>query len=348
MAERNHAFELQLTDQRIARHQAAAASRPEVPSTWISLVGAHLERARLAGGVADDLAAQEAMAKAVALAPDAPVVRRTQAQLLQRRHHFAEALALLESLPKPTPADRASMAAIRFELGDYQAAVTQLESLADDPADPATPARLAACLAKLGRFEDAERWYGVGASRYHGRPQWPVAWNHLMLGLMDLERDQLDEALVHYQAADAALPGWWLTQEHIAEIHLLQGHPEAALPIYERVVEETDNPELVGALAETYAALGRTDEAAAALARAKKRFDELLIAQPDLAGTHALEFLLEHDPQRALEVARHNVQLRPNGESKLLLAAALQANGEEAGAASLRAEVADSGWWSAP
>ena len=238
------------------------------------------------------------------------------------------------------------MAAMQFELGAYGPSVEILQSLSDDPKDPTTPARLAACLSKLGRFAEADQAYALAASRYHGREQWPMAWNHLMRGLLDLRQKNYTDALLHYRAADKALPGWWLVQEHIAEIYVLQKIPEQALPIYERVVQETNSPELLGAMAQALHDVGDEKAAKTMHARALQGFIDRLREHPDLAGGHALAYLLEHgSPEQCLQVAQRNVRLRPNGEAKLGLADALERNNDHDAATALREQVLASGWW---
>ena len=43
-------------------------------------------------------------------------------------------------------------------------------------------------------------------------------------------------ALEHLQGAEAELPGWWLVQEHIAEIHNRRSEHGKAIAIYEELV----------------------------------------------------------------------------------------------------------------
>ncbi|MEM6928617.1 MAG: hypothetical protein AAF602_16895, partial [Myxococcota bacterium] len=147
----------------------------------------------------------------------------------------------------------------------------------------------------------------------------PAAWIELQRGLMDLDRDRLDEALEHYLAADRALPGWWLVHEHVAEIFVLSGRERAAEAIYRDVVRATGAPEFQDALADLVgpeSAEGRSLREAA-----RATWDERLAAHPEAAGGHAIDhFLAAGDDPRALALAEANVAARPSPLAYALLA----------------------------
>lgn len=343
---RDHAGEVTQALKHLERLQVRLASYPTSHQLNNEKGQVLFTLARLRGGTSDLEAAEQALVLAWATGSDRKSVRRTRAVWLQKSHRFEEALAVIEHLHEPE--DLAFKASLRFELGDYEDSVRIMEDLlAEQPfPDPSMSARLAVCLWKLGRFEQAEQRIADAQHHFHGREQWIVAWHHLLLGLMDLDRGFHDEAMSHYAEADDALPGWWLVQEHIAEIHVLQGRPETALPIYRAVVEETGSPELMAALADTQEVLGHLDRAAMWRERALLGFEEHLASNPSAAGGHALAFFIDHgEPGRAVQLARANAELRPNGEAKWLLADALEQAGEGVRAAQLRAEVETSGWW---
>ncbi|MCB9669116.1 MAG: tetratricopeptide repeat protein [Alphaproteobacteria bacterium] len=330
--------------------KVAALGEKRGAAVFSERAGLHFALYRLTGRDADFTSGLEAAAKAWETGKEQPGVRRAWADALQKQHRFAEALEVLEGLD--APGDRAARAAIRFELGTYEPAMAEIAALLEATGrlpDAGLAARLATMQWKLGRFEDAEASMALAQKAYKGADGWVRGWHHLLLGLMDLDRQRYDDALAHYRAADAAYPGWWLIEEHIAEIHLLQGRPAEALAIYDRVVPQTGSPELMGSRAEALEALGRKDDAEGLRAEARATFERQLAANPTAFGGHALEFLLEHgEPAKALELARANADLRPNGESLLLLADALEKSGSAGPAAELRAQVVASGWWVPP
>jgi tetratricopeptide (TPR) repeat protein len=197
-------------------------------------------------------------------------------------------------------------------------------------------ARLGQSLWKSGDIDGAEREYRRALEMYHGRHAYPRAWIHLQLGLIDLDAGRLVEALAHYEDGAARFGGWWLIDEHIAEIHALQGQTAEAELRYRDLVERTGNPEFMDALANILAGTGRTDEADALIARARGIHEARLVRFPEAAYGHALDFYLEHEPggPRTLDLARRNFELRPNAESRAQLERAI----ERAGVSADRAE----------
>jgi tetratricopeptide (TPR) repeat protein len=92
---------------------------------------------------------------------------------------------------------------------------------------------------------------------------------HLQRGLLDLSRNQAEEALAHYRDAERELSGWWLIDEHIAEALALLGRTNEAITLYESVVERNARPEFLAALAKLYAQRGEADRARACRQRAR-------------------------------------------------------------------------------
>lgn len=340
-----YAFELDIADRKVDRARQAT-STADLPGSWVRLAHAHLGRNRLTGENHDIDLAQEAFEQARQRDAGNLEVRLLEANLLQKRHQFRDAVAILESL-ESSPTVEQALAGARFELGAYEPSLQVLLAAADQGRPkPQLLAQIGVWEWKLGRFDDAERHLEAAIDSYHGVERWPAAWQHLMLGLMDLDRGRYDDARVHYERASSEVRGWWLVEEHLAELDLLQGKPNRALRAYEKVVEQTGNPELIGALADAYDAVGRTEEGTATRARATAAFEAQMKTHGSLISGHAIEFFLEHGtPERALELAQANASMRPNGEALSFVADALDRHGREGEAAEIRAQVRASGWW---
>lgn len=340
--------ELLIVQKRLERADARMQTRPHDPVQLLTLAQALLTRQRLTGDLGDIEHAQKLLDRAVQMDPDLAGIPPLKASLLSKRHHFRDALSIYASLPDSRDT-RIARATMRFELGEYVPALDELKAIAaeDRKPDPHLLASIAVREGKLGRFEDADATMARARESYFNKiERWPVAWQHLMLGLMDLDRGDTLAARSHYLDADREVPGWWLVREHLAELDLLDGQHDRAIATYEQVVDETGNPELIGALAEAYEAAGRKEDAEKTRKRAHDAFDALVASHGSLASAHAIEFYNEYgDPARALELAEANAELRPNGESLLLLADAREKNGDVDGAKALREQVAASGWF---
>ncbi len=90
-------------------------------------------------------------------------------------------------------------------------------------------AKLALWHWRTGEFDEAEARYREAETLLLGEALEPRAWTQLQLGIMDLERGRYEDAFAHYRDGAAILGGWWLLEEHIAEIAALLEVPEFAL-----------------------------------------------------------------------------------------------------------------------
>jgi tetratricopeptide (TPR) repeat protein len=165
---------------------------------------------------------------------------------------------------------------------------------------------------------------------------------------MALDRGRYGEAEGWYQQADAVYPGWWLVEEHRAEIDALEGRTEQARVRYERVVAATDSPELMGALAGVIEQ-NEPERAARLVKRARAGYEEQLRTFPEATYGHALDHFLEleEDPSGAVALAEKNRDLRPNGEAKTKLAEAYSKAGRIDDARSELDAVKETRWCTA-
>ena len=337
--------ELRTLDERIERERDL--------SGWKALeriAQLQIERARLTGDYDDYAAAEGTLAQAFELAPAGSGPLLTRARLHYTLHRMPEAradVAQVKARPLMTPAERRGVAdleaAIAFQSGAYGAALAGCS--AAEGSSYAADAQLAVYHWKTGDFDAAHELLAAAEAGYHGRAALPRAWVHLQRGLMDLDRGRLDDALAHYRDADAELDGWWLIDEHVAEVYALQGRLELARDAYEDVVARTGSPELMGALAGVCGELGDTRCERQLVGAATDAYQARMQRYPEAVGGHALDHYLEHgSAERALGLAERNHVLRPGGESLVVLAQAYLAAGRVEQAAEAIAEVEDSPW----
>ena len=199
---------------------------------------------------------------------------------------------------------------------------------------------------KTGDFDSADGLHQDIAKILRRVKGEPLAWTHLQLGLMDLDRGRYEEALAHYRDADTVVPGYWLVHEHIAEVTLLLRDRALAAAIYDKVIEDTHgSPEFLDARAEMLREDGDEPGAAALIARAREAYEARLARFPEATYGHALDHFLTFGPvDRAVDLAEKNHALRPNGEAKTKLIQAWMQAGKKAEAAVLADELAASSW----
>ena len=213
-------------------------------------------------------------------------------------------------------------ARIAFARGDYEAARAVFEQFA--AASPAlVQTDLAIYHAQTGDPAKAEALYKEAFDQTKPTDGRQRAWIRLQLGILAMEHGRYEQALRTLKDADRDLPGWWLVEEHMAEVYTLLGRDQDAVALYEKVVRDTELPQYFDALAAVYERLNRREEARDLVARAGAAWDRQLAELPESAMGHGLEHFLEHrTPEQALELAKRNYSLRPGGEAHVGLARA--------------------------
>jgi tetratricopeptide (TPR) repeat protein len=343
------AAQLAAVDRRIEGHRKVAENNPRSSLAWGRVAELYLTRARLSGNY-DDYAQAEAMITKgfeVGAANDfGPFMVRARLNYTLHRldridADFERSTRLPTQDGKEVYGRELFAANLAFQRGQYQRAEELLVALVERMPALSALSSLALYRWKAGQFDEAEALYRRALAVYDGAETEPEAWLHLQLGLMDLDRGRYDEALAHYREGEALITGFWLIEEHIAEILTLQGKTEEAKAMYLAIIERTGNPEFMDSMAEIHQAAGETAEAAQWLAKATEKFEAQLQRFPEAAYGHALEHFLAHgdDPAKALDMARKNHALRPNADAKRFLADALLAAGNTAEAKAMLEEA---------
>lgn len=337
----NLAEALALADAGVAAARTQVASRPD---DWVfheALSRRHATRARLTGAFEDYAAAQAALDRAFALAPQGAGPHLTQAALHFSLHRLDAAERALDAIDRyavpPDDLERAEALALRGDIAFYRGDLAGAEALYKraDKLEPGagTAFRWAVYFTKTGRLEMAERFFdaAIDASR-SPTPQFR-ANVELQKGTLYLERGQWDRALGFFRRADALFPGYYVIQEHIAETLALKGQAAEAEALYADIVRRTGHPEFMDALAGLAEARGDRVTAAGWRARAVSEWERRLALLPEAAYGHALDhYLASGDPARALDIARRNHAARPYGDAKVQLAQALLQAGDAEGA----------------
>lgn len=327
-------------DAEVAFHLDRVAAAPDDRGRKELAAAALLSRARLTGDWDDYARADELLTEAFALATAPAGPWSTLASLQFSLHRFVVLPASIDRIAQigiPSTTRDADVAARRGALalstGRYDEGLTLLGQSLDSEDTIGARATRAIGLSHTGDVDAAEDELVLAANGYHGTRQEPRAWYQLHLGILDLERGRWDEALAHFEDADQELSGYWLVDEHIAEVMTLQGRTDEAVTLYRDVIERTDAPEFMDALAAIELERGNDAAAQELIAASRERWEAKMQRFPEAAWGHALGHYLDFgEPARALEIAELNHGLRPDGEAHVLLAEALLANDRAADA----------------
>lgn len=343
---------LALVDQRIDGAETRADAQP---NSWMPLRDAAVHwqgRARLRGGLHDYIQAEAAMQSAFERAPEGGGPWFEEAQLAFTLHRLDEAEAALDEVESAVLVDDPTRAAalglrgdIALQRGDMSTAWQALQAAEELDPTSRSLARLALWHWRSGELDIADDHFARAAQRYHGVDPAARAWFELQRGLIDLDRGELDAAFDHYIDANDRLSGYYLIEEHVAEVLVGQGRLAEALFVYEDIVQRTGAPEFMDALAELHASVGDLERSEAWQQRAKAAYTEQLDLLPDAAVGHALDHYLTFGPvETALDLAQANFDARPHPHAEAALALAL-AQAQRSDEARSHIESALAGEW---
>lgn len=225
-------------------------------------------RARLSGSYDDYAAAQRALDAAFRTAPPGAGPHLSQAILHLMLHRLDGAEEMLDATARyvvpPDAGEAAEIAGMRgdiaFYRGDYRGALAHYDA-ADRIEPGAADFRRAVFHSKTGNPLAALRFFDSYEARLVRRDRHMRANMALQRGIVHLDNGRLDEAMAWFRRAEALFPGWWLVEEHIAETTALLGDKEGAERRYRRVIERTQAPEFMDALAALLLERGATEEA---------------------------------------------------------------------------------------
>lgn len=296
-----------------------------------ALASTYLSRARITGDYDDYTRAERALDRAFERAGEGSGPRLLRAQWNYAVHRLEPIEEDLRAVDQPLGIGPDQLAEIRGLRGDvalhqsrYEDALRWYEDSLRARRTPTGLFRLGQYYLAIGDFERGAANVRAAEEAYRGYAHETRAWFALQRGLVELARGRYDAALEHYRRAEGHLAGWWLVDEHIAEVLALTGQRDEAIRMYRDIIRRTGNPEFLDALAD----LVPDPERSELIARARRAWEQRLESHPEAAIGHALDHFLEHgDPARALELAQRNVALRPSGEARVTLARAYLENG---------------------
>ena len=314
----------------------------------LELVNLYIERARLTGNYDDYGRAEALLARFPAKFDDLDALCMARARLHYTLHRLSRAKAQLDRCPRlaGSAEDALLRANIAFYTGRYKDAGIIYRALVNQVGTPQTYIQLALYHVKTGSPGEAAALMEAAEKRYHGGSAIMQSWLALQRGLIELDRGRYDEARALFALADERMPGYWLTDEHLAEVAKLKGDMAGAKRIYEDVVRRTGAPEYLDALASMESEAGNAARAKALLDRAEALYTARAKHFPEAIAGHALEHYLSAAPQpaKALSLAEANFRNRPYGDAAIALARAHLLNARQGDAVRVLEQQIAKGW----
>jgi tetratricopeptide (TPR) repeat protein len=300
-------------------------------------------RAQLTGSAADLQATEAAIERALLELGPLAGLYLLKANLDFKLHRLKQTDQGIDALSQfaGDPRIVALKAGIDFQRGRYEAAKMGYVSAVEKNPTWDNLAGLAYWQGKFGNPDLADRLYRQAEEDISVKEMRVYAWLKLQRGLLNLNRGRYEEAMSHYRAAGKAYSGYWLVDEHMAELLGATRKFDAAAALYESVVARAPLPELHQRLGDLYMFMGKAEQARVwhdkalagyldSAARGEVNYDH------HLAGFYAD---VRGDGAEAVKWAEKDVALRPHFATQDALAWALYRAGrfEEAHKASREA-----------
>lgn len=287
-------------------------------------------RGYLLGMIADYESAEERADELCRNHPDDGIAYLSRAKSRARFHSFAEALGDLddaERLGADSEALNHERAAIFQAKGEYDPALAFFHRAAKMRTDFASLGALAVLQMERNDCVAAENFFCGSRDLYRGVSPIPLAILEFQFGHMWMSQKDLDRARFWFQTAVDRLPGFAPAEGHLAEVEAMCGETDCAIERLIPLTSSSDDPDYASALARILKQVGRLEEASVLRMKAAAGYDDLVSRHPDAFADHAATFLLEQgdDPQRALSLAKRNLEIRGTLRARRLFERATRA-----------------------
>jgi tetratricopeptide (TPR) repeat protein len=329
----------------IEKAQAQIAKQPEHLPYYSSLAMAYARRARETSDVQYYAKAEQTLHRAFSIAPDNYDALKTQAWLELGRHEFAKALETATRLNKRMPDDvmvYGYLADANTELGNYKQAVDAVQWMLDlRPGNVPGLTRAAYQRELHGNIAGALELMRMAYDATPTAESEDRAWILTQMAHLDFIRGDLAEAEKYVEAALALFPDYHYALGTLAQMRTAQKRYQDAVTLLERRYSAAPHAENLYALAEALESAGRVDEARQAFAE----FERKSLAETNIAdnSNHELiAYYVDHaqQPEKALEVARREIERRKDVFTIDCYAWAMAANGQfEAANAQIQAAL---------
>jgi tetratricopeptide (TPR) repeat protein len=340
-------IELEQIDQRISELTLSARTGPIDAEKITRIVYALYRRASLTGSCADFEVTETAINRGISQVGCWPDLCLLKANLDFKFHRLEAArqdLALAPSLAS-SPSARALHADIHLQEGRYDQARMGYEKAIEENRSWDNLARLAYFKGKLGDEAAAEQLYIEAEDEITAKEMRSYAWIELQRGLLDFAHGRYADTWIHYRRANEAYSGYWLVDEHVAELLGAEERFGEAVSLYEKVAARVPKPELKQAIGEIYTLMGKASEA-------EPWYEEALVGylqSAERGQVHYYHHLADFYSQvrgkadEAVCWARKDLELRPNFATQAALAWTLYCDAQITDALDLINQVLSSG-----
>jgi tetratricopeptide (TPR) repeat protein len=316
-------------DRAIAHYQRLLQRQPRDATIYYLLGSVYAQKARESGDVSFVTLAEQALRRALDLAPQLSQATRHLAYVLYARHAFQEAITYATQAITLDASDAYAYGVLGdayLEVGQYASAREAYQRMIHLRADLYAYSRLAGLKSVAGDAMGAiaDLTHAIQDGQARRQPAESIAWAQWQLGNEYWLLGQLAAAEVQYQAALATMPRYYRALAGLAQIRVAQQRYEDAIALYQQALEIIPLPDYAAALGDVYTQLGHTEEAQRQYALVAY-IGRLTALHQALYNREVAVFYVDHDMQlaAALELARNELAVRHDIYAYDLLAWAL-------------------------
>src|SRR5438874_10869460 len=242
----------------VARLQATLRGNPNDVPSLDSLGLAYQQRARETGDPTYYTKSDEALHRALALAPRAPLAPSGLASLALSRHRFREALVLGRRAHAISPTTARNYGVIGdalVELGRYSAAFKPFDTMASMQPSLSSYARISHARQLLGDVPGAISAMKLTVAAGDGQGE-AAAWTHVQLGLIYLSVGRFRAAADQDRQALWVFPDYAYALDALARAEAGMGRYQSAIGFEQQAVNRIPLPQYVSTLGDLYGVTG--------------------------------------------------------------------------------------------
>jgi tetratricopeptide (TPR) repeat protein len=242
----------------VARLQATLRLNPNDVRSLDSLGLAYQQRARETGDPTYYTKSDEALHRALALAPRDLIANSGLGSLALSRHRFREALVLGRRAHAISPTTARNYGVIGdalVELGRYHAAFRTFDTMASIQPSLSSYARISHARQLLGDVPGAIAAMKLAVDAADGQGE-AAAWTHVQLGLIYLSVGRFAAAATEDRQALWIFPDYAYALDALARAEAGLGHYRTAIGFEQQAVNRIPLPQYVSTLGDLYGATG--------------------------------------------------------------------------------------------